>query len=136
MFAIIEDGGRQYRVQAGDKLKIDYRAELHKGDAVQFDRILAAGTAAAGTIGRPVLEGALVEATVVDDEVRGPKIEVGKFRRRKGYIRHNGHIQRYTAVKVLSIAVPGFETVLAPEPVAAPAPATPPATATGAAPVS
>ncbi|RPI90040.1 MAG: 50S ribosomal protein L21, partial [Planctomycetaceae bacterium] len=85
MFAIIEDGGRQYRVQAGDKLNVDYRADLVDGDALKFERVLAAGTDAAGKIGRPVIDGAVVEATVIDDEFRGPKLEIGKFRRRKGY---------------------------------------------------
>lgn len=128
MFAIIEDGGRQYRVQAGDKVNVDYRADLVDGDSVKFDRVLAAGNEATGAIGRPVIDGAVVEATVIDDEFRGPKLEIGKFRRRKGYIRHNGHIQRYTKVRVTAIAVPGFDTVRAPEPVAAPmAPAAEPA---------
>lgn len=128
MFAIIEDGGRQYRVQAGDKVNVDYRADLVDGDAVKFDRVLAAGNDATGSIGRPVIEGAVVEATVIDDEFRGPKLEIGKFRRRKGYIRHNGHIQRYTKVRVTAITVPGFDTVRAPEPVvAAKAPAAEPA---------
>ena len=114
MFAIIEDGGRQYRVHPGDKLEIDFRADLRDGDGVRFDRILAAGTESEGKIGQPVISGAVVEAEVVDEEVRGPKLEVGKFRRRKGYIRHNGHIQRYTAVRVTVIEVPGFETAKAP----------------------
>lgn len=126
MFAIIEDGGRQYRVQAGDKVHIDYRAELRDGDALRFERILAAGTEATATIGQPLISGAVVEATVVDDEVRARKLEIGKFRRRKGHIRHNGHIQRHTLVRVMAIEVPGFEKVLAPvAPPAAPAPEAP-----------
>jgi large subunit ribosomal protein L21 len=114
MFAIIEDGGRQYRVQAGDKLQIDYRCESNDGDAVQFDKILAAGTEKAGKIGQPVIAGAVVEATVLEAEVRGRKIEVGKFRRRKGTIRHNGHTQRYTKIQITGIKVPGFDAVSAP----------------------
>jgi len=114
MFAIIEDGGRQYRVQAGDKVQIDYRCEANDGDAVLFEKILAAGTDKAGKIGQPAIAGAVVEATVLDSEVRGRKIEVGKFRRRKGTIRHNGHIQRYTQVQITGIKVPGFDAVTAP----------------------
>ena len=121
MFAIIEDGGRQYRVQAGDKLNVDFRGDVSKGDSVRFDRVLAAGDDAQGAIGRPAIDGAVVEATILEAEFRGPKLEVGKFRRRKGYIRHNGHIQRHTKVRVTSIIVPGFETVHAPEPAATPA---------------
>lgn len=111
MFAIIEDGGRQYRVQVGAKLEIDLRSDVRGGDSVRFDRILAAGDSAAGKIGQPVISGAVVEAKVVEQDFRGPKLEVGKFRRRKGYIRHNGHTQRYTKIQVTSIAVPGFDTV-------------------------
>ena len=114
MFAIIEDGGRQYRVQVGAKLEIDLRSDVQGGDSVRFDRILAAGDSAAGKIGQPVISGAVVEAKVVEQDFRGPKLEVGKFRRRKGYIRHNGHTQRYTRIQVTSIAVPGFDTVSTP----------------------
>jgi large subunit ribosomal protein L21 len=109
MFAVFEDGGRQYRVQPGDKVKIDFRDTAKAGDALNFDRILAAGTDSTASIGRPTIEGAVVEAQVLDGEVRGPKLEVGKFRRRKGTIRHNGHIQRYTAVEIKAINVPGLE---------------------------
>lgn len=126
MFAIIEDGGRQYRVKAGDKLEIDYRADLRDGDSVRFDRILAAGTDSDGKIGQPLIEGAAVEAVVINDELKARKLEIGKFRRRKGYIRHNGHTQRYTQVFVTSVAVPGFEATKSEAPAikkaAAPAP--------------
>jgi large subunit ribosomal protein L21 len=110
MFAIIEDGSHQYRVEAGDRLEIDFRDALHIGDAVQFDRVLAAGTDSSGQIGRPLINGATVEAQVIDDEAKGPKLEVGKFRRRKGYIRHNGHTQKYTQVRITAIKVPGIES--------------------------
>ena len=53
-------------------------------------------------------------ATVLEAEVRGRKIEVGKFRRRKGTIRHNGHTQRYTKIQITGIQVPGFDAVSAP----------------------
>lgn len=109
MFAIFEDGGRQYRVQPGDKLKIDLRDEAKPGETLNFDRVLAAGTeAGSSVIGRPLIAGAAVQAEVLDPEVRARKLEVGKFRRRKNYIRHNGHTQRYTAVKVTAINVPGL----------------------------
>lgn len=130
MFAIIEDGGRQYRVQAGDKLHIDYRVDLRDGDAVRFERILAAGNDAEAKIGQPLISGAVVDAQVIDEEVRGRKLEIGKFRRRKGHIRHNGHIQRYTLVRVTTIEVPGFEKAhVAIEAPAAKAPEAAPASA-------
>lgn len=126
MFAVFEDGSHQYRVKSGDELKVDYRESAKKGDSLTFDRVLAAGTDTAASIGRPLIEGATVVAEVVEEEVRGPKIEVGKFKRRKNYIRHNGHIQRYTGVRITAVNVPGLP---AEEP-AAVAPTTAPAAAT------
>lgn len=108
MFAIFEDGSRQYRVKAGDKLRIDLRESVKAGDSLTFDRVLAAGNDTSGKIGRPLLSGASVQAQVLNGEVRGPKLEIGKFRRRKGYIRHNGHTQKYTAVRITAINVPGM----------------------------
>lgn len=107
MFAIFEDGSHQFRVQAGDTVKIDYREAAHPGDTLEFDRVLAAGTDASGQIGRPLIAGASVAAQVLDTAY-GRKIEVGKFRRRKLTIRHNGHTQKYTAVKITAINVPGL----------------------------
>lgn len=107
MFAIFEDGSHQYRVQPGDKLRVDYRDAAKPGDALNFDRVLAAGSDTSGQIGRPVIAGASVTAEVLDVAF-DPKLEVGKFRRRKGYIRHNGHTQKYTAVKITAINVPGL----------------------------
>lgn len=108
MFAIFEDGSHQYRVQTGDRLEIDFRVSAKTGDAVNFDRVLAAGTDSTGTIGRPLIEGASVQAEVVDEEVKGRKLEVGKFKRRKLQIRHNGHTQKYTQVRITGITVPGL----------------------------
>ena len=108
MFAIFEDGSHQYRVEAGDRLEVDFRDTLKVGDSVKFDRVLAAGNESSGQIGRPLISGATVEAQVVDAEAKGPKLEVGKFRRRKGYIRHNGHTQKYTQVRITAINVPGL----------------------------
>lgn len=108
MFAIFEDGSHQYRVQSGDRLDIDYRETARTGDSLSFDRVLAAGDDAAGQIGRPLIAGATVQAEVVDELFKGRKLEVGKFRRRKGHIRHNGHTQKYTRVRITAITVPGM----------------------------
>ncbi|MFN0053089.1 MAG: 50S ribosomal protein L21 [Planctomycetales bacterium] len=106
MFAIFEDGSHQYRVQRGDQLNVDFR-EAKAGESLQFDRVLAAGTDSSGQVGRPLIDGATVVAEVLATAY-DPKIEVGKFRRRKGYIRHRGHTQKYTAVKITAINVPGL----------------------------
>ena len=123
MFAIFEDGSHQYRVATGDRLEVDFRESAKNGDSLHFDRVLAAGTDAAGInapganapganatgqIGRPLIDGASIQAEVVDDSMKAPKLEIGKFRRRKGYIRHNGHTQKYTQVRITAINVPGF----------------------------
>jgi len=116
MFAIFEDGSHQYRVSTGDRLEVDFRDGAKVGDALQFDRVLAAGTEATGQIGRPLIAGASIQAEVVNDTVKAPKLEVGKFRRRKGYIRHNGHTQKYTQVRITAINVPGIEAPAAAAP--------------------
>jgi len=109
MFAIFEDGSHQYRVRAGDVITIDFRGSAAPGDAISFDRVLAAATDAASAIGQPLVSGASVQAEVIDPEVRGRKLEIGKFRRRKLHIRHNGHVQRYTTVRITAITVPGLQ---------------------------
>jgi len=124
MFAIIEDGSHQFRVQQGDVLLIDLRDGVQKGDALTFDQVLAAGNSSTQVIGRPTISGATVQAEIVDAEFRGPKIEVGKFRRRKSYIRHNGHIQRYVQVKITGFDVPGVAEDASAERTEQPAPAT------------
>ena len=108
MFAVFEDGSHQFRVKAGDTLWVDFRDGAEKGSTLTFDRVLAAGTDSQSAIGRPVLAGASVKAEVVDGTVHAPKIEGGKFRRRKNYIRHWGHKQPYTAIKITAIDVPGL----------------------------
>jgi large subunit ribosomal protein L21 len=123
MFAVIEDGSRQYRVTPGEMLTVDYRADAKKGDTLTFDRVLLANGGGASAIGQPVIDGATVEAEVVIAEEKGPKLEVQKIRRRKNSRRHTGHRQKHTAVRVTTINVPGLEIV---EPPPAPEPKTPP----------
>ncbi|HID24187.1 MAG TPA: 50S ribosomal protein L21 [Planctomycetaceae bacterium] len=111
MFAIIEDGSHQYRVQSGETLTIDFRADVKKGDPITFDRVLLANAGGSSAIGRPLIEGAAVEAVVVTPLVKGPKLEIQKFRRRKNSRRHTGHRQKYTSVRIVGIDVPGLEIV-------------------------
>ena len=115
MFAIVEDGSRQYRVQEGDTLTIDYRADANTGDELAFDRVLLANGGAASVIGRPLIDGASVQAEIVEAEVKGPKIEVQKIRRRKNSRRHTGHRQKHTTVRIKAINVPGLEVVATPD---------------------
>jgi large subunit ribosomal protein L21 len=104
MYAIIEDSGTQIKVQKGDVLDIDLR-EAADGSTLTFDKVLAVGDvtgSAAAKIGMPYLSGASVTAKVVG-EADGPKVLVGKYKRRKGYRKTIGHKQHYTRIEVLSI---------------------------------
>jgi large subunit ribosomal protein L21 len=124
MFAMIEDGSRQYRVQEGDTLTVDFRADAEAGGTITFDRVLLANGGGASAIGRPTVEGATVEAEVVFPEVKGKKLEIQKFRRRKTTRKHTGHRQRYTSVRITTINVPGLEVVDQPAEAPQPVPET------------
>ena len=115
MFAVIEDGSRQYRVAQGDTLTVDYRADVENGDSITFDRVLLANGGGPTAIGRPTIDGAVVEAEVIVSEAKGPKLEVQKIRRRKNSRRHTGHRQKHTSVRIKAITVPGLEIVETPD---------------------
>ena len=100
MYAIIEAGGKQFRVQEGNKIVVD-RMAAEAGEEVTFDRVLMLGGESA-KIGAPVVEGARVVARVIE-HFRGEKIRVFKKRRRKGSMRTQGHRQDYTALTVTAI---------------------------------
>ena len=102
MYAIICDGGRQFKVKEGQLLDIDYRDTAVTGDKVDFDRVLAIGGDAGLKLGQPTLVGAKVSASVVGLE-QGEKIYIQKFRRRKNYEVRTGHRQKYTRIKIESI---------------------------------
>lgn len=104
MFAIIRFKDRQYRLAEGDVVALD-RFDADVGSKVELDEVLMAGDEAGVDVGSPTLEGARVEAEVVGHG-RGPKLEVFKFRRRKGYKKLRGHRQPYTLVKILAVTRP------------------------------
>jgi len=103
MYAIIEEGGRQIRVTDGDTIQID-REVKDDEKIITFDRVLLVGGEGQPKIGVPLVAGATVTADVIGP-VKGPKIDIVKYRRRKGYRRKIGHRQQYTAVKVTGINV-------------------------------
>jgi large subunit ribosomal protein L21 len=103
MYAIIEDGGRQFKVEEGQLLDIDYR-DLPAGEEVKFERVLAYRDDAGVKIGRPLFESASVTAQVVGP-AQGPKLVVQKMRRRKNERRRTGHRQIHTRVKIAKIVV-------------------------------
>jgi large subunit ribosomal protein L21 len=103
MYAIIEDGGRQIKVTSGDRLQIDRKVGEDE-KTVTFDRVLLVGGEGEPKIGAPVVAGATVTAEVLGP-VKGPKIDIQKHKRRKGYHRKIGHRQQYTEVRVTGINV-------------------------------
>ena len=120
MFAVIEDGSRQHRVEEGDLLSVDFRSDAEVGATLKFEQVLLANGGGASVIGSPVIEGASVEGEVLIEEDKGPKLEVQKIRRRKNSRRHTGHRQKYTRVRITSITVPNLEIVKEKESEAAP----------------
>ncbi|MBN1824560.1 MAG: 50S ribosomal protein L21 [Endomicrobiales bacterium] len=101
MYAVIQTGGKQYRVEEGMTLLVE-KLPANIGDEVVLDKVLIIGDAEKATIGRPVVEGAKVLAEVVD-QTRGPKIIVFKKRSKKGYKKTQGHRQFLTEIKVKKI---------------------------------
>lgn len=100
MYAVFKTGGKQYKVEQGDKLRVE-KLTGNVGDAVTFDQVLlVAGEAM--KLGKPLVSGAKVEAKIVDQGL-GKKIVVFKFRRRKNYRRKNGHRQPFTALEITNI---------------------------------
>ena len=104
MYAIIADGGRQYRVEEEMILDVDFR-EAEKGATITFDQVLLiSGDEAKGIrLGEPVVSGASVTAEVMGAEM-GEKLVIQKYRRRKNYRRKTGHRQLYTRVRITGIA--------------------------------
>ena len=101
MYAIIETGGKQYRVAPGQMLKIE-KLEADAGNTVDFDRVLMVGEGEQMRVGAPLVEGAKVTAEVIKHG-RADKIRIIKFRRRKHHMKHQGHRQYYTQVKITNI---------------------------------
>jgi large subunit ribosomal protein L21 len=102
MYAIIVDGGRQYKVTEGQELVIDYR-DASSGDAVKFEAVMAYSDGSSLALGEPLLKGASVTAKVLG-VLQGPKLTVQKFRRRKTFRRRTGHRQLYTKVQIETIS--------------------------------
>jgi len=100
MYAVFKTGGKQYRVAAGDQLRVE-KLPGNAGDTVTFDQVLMVGGEAL-KLGKPLLGGAKVEAKILTQGL-GKKLIVFKFRRRKNYRRKNGHRQPFTALQIVNI---------------------------------
>ncbi|MEQ8850780.1 MAG: 50S ribosomal protein L21 [Phycisphaerales bacterium] len=103
MYAIIEDSGTQIKVAEGDVIHVDIRDLPEDASSVTFDRVLMVGGDDA-KYGAPYVEGSSVTADILEREFKGEKIDVIKFKRRKGYRRKQGHRQRYMKLKVTGIS--------------------------------
>ena len=102
MYAVIQTGGKQYRVKEGDILKIE-TLPVEAGQELAFDKVLMVQADDQIKVGRPFLEGGKVTA-VVKAHGRHPKIRIIKFRRRKHYMRRTGHRQNYIEVQITGIS--------------------------------
>ena len=101
-YAIIQTGGRQFRVQPGDVVDVELLG-VEAGQKTTFDEVLLASDDAGLKIGTPLVKGAKVTAEVLED-VKGPKLVSFKYRRRKGYHRTVGHRRQLTKLKIESIS--------------------------------
>src|SRR5262245_12773623 len=100
MYAIIAADGRQYKVEEGQILHIDFRDGIKDGDQITFDEVLCLSGNGGVKIGKPTIAGASVTAEVQRAEQKGEKLYIQKLRRRKNYRRRTGHRQKYTKVKI------------------------------------
>lgn len=103
MYAVIQTGGKQYRVEPGKTVTVE-KLDGDKGTQIVFDQVLlvSSGDGGSVTVGKPTVSGAKVTGEIVE-QTRGDKLVVFKFRRRKNYVRRNGHRQDLTVVKVADI---------------------------------
>jgi large subunit ribosomal protein L21 len=105
MLAVFKTGGKQYSVKAGQILKVE-KLEGEKGDSISFKDVLAIAESTQNTIGSPLVEGAVVEAKILD-QIRDKKIIVFKKRKRQNYRSTQGHRQYLTVLKIETISMGG-----------------------------
>lgn len=103
MYAVIQTGGKQYRVAQGDKVRVE-KIVADEGQDVELDRVLMIGDGDAVTIGTPLVSGASVTAKV-RAQGRAKKVKIIKFRRRKHHMKRQGHRQSYTELEITGINV-------------------------------
>ncbi|MCA3148243.1 MAG: 50S ribosomal protein L21 [Burkholderiales bacterium] len=101
MYAVVKTGGKQYKVAAGEKLKIE-QIPADIGTQITLDQVLAVGNGDQIKLGAPLVAGAAVTATVVS-QGRHDKVRIFKMRRRKHYQKRQGHRQNYTEIKIEAI---------------------------------
>lgn len=98
MYAVVNTGGKQYKVQKGETLRIE-KIQGEVGSSVTFDKVLMVADGENIRVGQPVLENVVVQAQIVEQD-KAKKILVFKYKRRKRYRRKNGHRQPFTAIRI------------------------------------
>ena len=114
MYAVVTSGGKQYKVEEGDILRVE-KIPGQVGGTITFDRVLMVADGENVNIGQPVVDDALVEGHIVE-QGKAKKVIVFKYKRRKRYRRKQGHRQQYTAVKIDRIQAKGLKMRTEPEP--------------------
>lgn len=102
MYAIVEIAGKQFKVASGNEIFV-HRLDADPGASLTFDKVLLADNGSSIEVGKPLLDGRSVSATVLE-HLQGDKVIVFKKKRRKGYRVKNGHRQQFTKIKIDSIA--------------------------------
>ena len=103
MYAIVDIAGQQFKVEAGNEIFVN-RLAATNGASVEFNKVLLIADDAAIKVGTPYVEGAVVKATVLDDNAKADKVLVFKKIRRKGFQKCNGHRQKLTKIQINEIA--------------------------------
>lgn len=103
MYAVIKTGGKQYRVSSGEKIKVEQLA-ADVGSQITIDKVLMVSDGDKVSIGKPLVKGATVQATVINHG-RGEKVRIFKMRRRKHFKKQQGHRQNFTEIQVDQISV-------------------------------
>ena len=103
MYAIVDIAGQQFKVEAGNEIFVN-RLPAAKDSSVEFDKVLLVDNEGAVKVGAPYVEGAVVKATVLDDEAKADKVLVFKKIRRKGFQKCNGHRQKLSKIRIDAIA--------------------------------
>jgi len=104
MYAVLRTGGKQYRVAAGDTIKVE-KLPGNPGDAVEIAEVLLLADGENVVVGRPLIDGALIKAEILEQD-RHRKVIIFKYRRRRRYRRKTGHRQPFTALHIVDIVKP------------------------------
>ncbi len=102
MYAIIETGGKQYRVEKGDIIDVELLLDANVGEKVEFKNVLLVSESGAVKVGKPIVDKSVVQGELLQ-EVKGPKVIAFKYKRRKPFRRKVGHRQQYARVKITEI---------------------------------